>query len=36
MFGNGPDNKLYEVLGVPRTASDEELKKKYRMALNTI
>ena len=30
MFGNGPDNKLYEVLGVPRTASDEELKKKYR------
>ena len=30
MFGNGPDNKLYEVLGVARTASDEELKKKYR------
>lgn len=30
MFGNGPDNKLYEVLGVARTASDDELKKKYR------
>ena len=30
MFGNGPDNKLYEVLGVARTATDDELKKKYR------
>lgn len=24
------DNKLYEVLGVPRTASDQEIKKSYR------
>jgi len=27
---NTPDNKLYDTLGVARTVSDDELKKKYR------
>jgi DnaJ-class molecular chaperone len=27
---NSPDNKLYDVLGVPRTISDEDLRKKYK------
>ena len=30
MFNTGPDNKLYDVLGVERSISDAELKKKYR------
>ena len=31
---NSPDNKLYDILGVPRTISDEDLRKKYKkMAL---
>ena len=29
MFNTGPDNKLYDVLGVERSISDAELKKKY-------
>ncbi len=27
---NSPDNKLYDILGVPRTISDEDLRKKYK------